>query len=72
MKTSERMNLVSLQIKDLSDAVADREKAMKQHASGVPYWQLDIPPRAKREAIKRRVKQIRQDLMELARELKDI
>lgn len=66
------MNLVSLQMKDLCDAIADREKAMKQVASGVPYWQVDIPPRAKKEAIKRRVKQIRQDLMELARELDDV
>lgn len=69
MKTPERMKLVSLQMKDLSDAIADREKAEKQLANGIPYWQVDIPPRAKREAIKRRIKQIRQDLMELAREL---
>lgn len=72
MKTSERMDLVSLQMKDLCDVIADREKAMKQVASGVPYWQVDVPPRAKKEAIKRRVKQIRQDLMELARELGDV
>lgn len=72
MKTSERMNLVSLQMKDLSDAIADREKAMKQVASGVPSWQIDVPPRAKKEAIKRRITQIRQDLMELARGLGDI
>lgn len=72
MKTSERLNLVCLQTKDLSDAIADREKAMKQHANGIPYWQIDIPQRAKKEAIKRRVMQIRQDLMELTRELGDI
>lgn len=71
MKTPERMKLISLQMKDLSDAVADRDKAIKQHAGGVPYWQLCIPPRAKKEAIKRRVMQIRQDLMELTRELNE-
>lgn len=72
MKMSERMKLVSLQMKDLSDAMADREKAEKQVANGVPYWQVEIPPRARKEAIKRRIKQIRQDLMELTRELSGI
>lgn len=72
MKSIERMKLVSLQMKDLSDAVDDRERAIKHHSNGMPYWQLDIPPRARKEAIKRRIKQIRQDLMELARELGDI
>lgn len=69
MKTKEWMNLVSLQIKELSDAIDDREKVMKQLASGVPYWKVDIPPHAKKEAIKRRVKQIRQDLMGIAKEV---
>lgn len=72
VKVIERMNLISLQMKDLSDAVSDREKATKEHAKGIPYWQLCIPPRAKKEAIKRRITQIRQDLMELERELGDI
>lgn len=72
MKMPERMNLISLQMKDLYDAVSDREKATKEYAKGVPCWQLCIPPRAKKGAIKRRIMQIRQDLMELSRELGDI
>lgn len=71
MKTSERMTLVSLQMKDLADAINDHTKARKQLANGVPYWQICIPPRARGTAIKRRITQIRQDLMELAKELCD-
>lgn len=69
MKTKEWMTLVSLQVKDLSNAMDDREKAMQQIASGVPEWQVDIPVHAKKEAMKRRITQIRQDLMEMSKEL---
>lgn len=69
MKTLDLMNMVALEIKELSEAVTDHMKAQKEIAGGVPSWQVVIPPRAKKEAIKRRITQIRQDLMEVERSL---
>ena len=67
MTTLDRMKMLALAAKDLEEAVQVYEKAKADKGSPVYVW--DVPRHCTREAIKRRITQIRQDLLALEREL---
>lgn len=67
MKTTDRMKLVYLAMNDLSEAVKLYEKEAEKF--GERRWLFNIPRCCTKEAIKRRITQIRQDLLLLEKEL---
>ena len=69
MKTLEWMKLISLSLKDLADAIEVYDKAEREMKNGAKSWQVYKPNYYSKEAIKRRITQIRQDLLLLEKEL---
>lgn len=67
MTNLDRMKMLALAVKDLEDAVKTYEKAKTDKGSPVYVW--DVPRHCTKEAIKRRITQIRQDLLMLERSL---
>lgn len=68
MTNLERMKMLTLAIKDMDDAVRAYEKA-KAENGGYAYAGYGVPTHHSKEAIKRRITQIRQDLLVLEKEL---
>lgn len=67
MENLDRMHMIALATKDLLDAVKTLEKAKKERGGRAYSW--DVPRHCTKEAIKRRITQIRQDLLLLEKEL---
>jgi hypothetical protein len=67
MTNLEWMKLLTLAVKDLKEAVEVYEKAKSENRR--TYAGYDVPKHCSKEAIKRRIKQIRQDLLELEKGL---
>lgn len=65
MQSKERMQLISLAIKDLAEAVAAYEEAQAKCKYGSPSVGYGIPAHYSKEAIKRRIVTLRQDLKQL-------
>ena len=68
MVNLERMKMLTLEVKDMNDAVQAYEKA-KAGNGGYAYAGYEVPMHHSKEAIKRRITQIRQDLLVLEKEL---
>ena len=62
------MKLIQLAVKDLDAAVKVYEKA-KAENRGVAYAGYEVPMHCSKEAIKRRITQIRQDLLQMEKGL---
>lgn len=71
MKKNDRMTLICGEVIDLKDAVDAYTKA--QESNGCRHIMADyhLPMRCSRQAIKRRIVQMRQDLLALADEMED-
>lgn len=69
MTDRDRMALVNLAVKDLNDAVNEYVKAKKESGNRTPYPGYDVPMHCSKESIKRRIKQLRQDLLLLEKGL---
>lgn len=67
MNNLDRMKLIMLATQDLNDAVIAYEKARKVNPEKDDVW-WDLPRNHTRESIRRRIKQIRQDLLLLGKE----
>lgn len=63
MTNLEWMKLLTLAVKDLKEAVEVYEKAKSENRC--TYTGYDVPKHCSKEALKRRIKQIRQDLLQL-------
>lgn len=63
MTNLEWMKLLTLAVKDLKEAVEVYEKAKSENRC--TYAGYDVPKHCSKEALKRRIKQIRQDLLQL-------
>ena len=68
MNNLDRMNLIKLGVKDLEEAVCAYECARKKNPNTWDYL-LDLPNYHKRESIYRRIVQLRQDLLQLGKEI---
>jgi transcription initiation factor IIE alpha subunit len=68
MTNLDRMKMLALATKDLEDAVKAYEKIKAEHGGHITY-SLYLPKPYTKEAIKRRITQIRQDLLLLEKEL---
>ena len=68
MTNLERMKLLTLAMKDMNDAVQVYEKA-KADNGGHVYAGCGVPKHFSKESIKRRITQIRQDLLVMEKEL---
>ena len=69
MNVRDWMKLISLSLKDLADAIDVYDKARREIENGAKSWQVYKPNYYSKEAIKRRITQIRQDLLLLEKEL---
>lgn len=67
MNNLDRMKLLTLAAKDLDDAVKVYEKAKAENK--YVYARCDVPKHCSKEAIKRRITQLRQDLLLLEKGL---
>lgn len=67
MTNLDRMKMLVLATKDLEDTVEAYEKAKADKGSAVYVW--DVPRHYTKEAVKRRITQIRRDLLLLEKEL---
>lgn len=70
MKINERIDLLMLETKDLVDAVNAYAKAKKEAPHGYVYAGVNVPLHHTKEAIERRIVQMRQDLNVLREELR--
>ena len=72
MKKNERMALILSEVLDLKDAVDAYAKAQKSSGCRHPVAGYDyLPMRCSRQAIKRRIVQMRQNLLALADEMEE-
>ena len=69
MKIDERIDLLMLAAKDLEEAVSAYVAAQKQAPTGRIYAGYEVPLHYSKEAIQRRIVQMRQDLNVLREEL---
>ena len=67
MNNLDRMKLLKLAVQDMSDAVHVYEKAKADY--GYIYAGANVPKYCSKESIKRRITQIRQDLLVLEKGL---
>lgn len=67
MNNLDRMKLIMLATQDLNDAVIAYEKARKVNPETDDVW-WNHPRYHTRESIRRRIKQLRQDLLQLGKE----
>lgn len=70
MKINERIDLLMLAAKDLEEAVKAYAKAQKESPHGYVWAGNNIPLYYSKEAIERRIVQMRQDLHILREELR--
>ena len=70
MNSTERMSLIMLQVRDLEEAVKAYAKAKKESPYNYVYAGNNVPLHHSKEAIERRILQIRQDLNVLREELR--
>lgn len=68
MTNLDRMKMLALAVKDLEEAVKTYEKIKAEHGGKITF-SLYLPRPVTKEAIKRRITQIRQDLLLLEKEL---
>ena len=71
MKINDRMNLLVLAAKDLEEAVRAYATAQNASPTGRVYAGYGIPLHYSKEAIERRIVQMRQDLHVLREELRN-
>ena len=67
MTILDRMKLIQLAVKDLNEAVNAYENARKVNPETSDVW-WQLPRYHTRESIRRRIKQLRQDLLQLEKE----
>ena len=70
MKNIDRMDLIKLHVKDLEEAVCAYEYAREKNPNTGDYL-LELPNYHKRESIYRRIVQLRQDLLQLGKEIEN-
>ena len=68
MKNLDRIGMIKLGVKDLEEAVCAYEYARKKHPNTRDYL-LELPKYHTRESINRRIVQLRQDLLQLGKEI---
>lgn len=67
MNNLDRMKLIMLATQDMNDAVNAYEKARKLNPETDDVW-WNLPRYHTRESIQRRIRQLRQDLLQLGKE----
>lgn len=68
MRTTERMHIVAVLTKGLESSV-DTYCKMKEKKGYFPYIGLDVPRKDCKESIKRRITLIREELLNISKEL---
>ena len=70
MKNLDRMDMIKLGVKDLEEAVCAYEYARKKNPDTWDYL-FGLPDYHTRESIYRRIVQLRQDLLQLGKEIEN-